>query len=79
MSHIRRSSAWSASLLGGTLWTGVIGHAQGPTQLSGSVLDASGLPLVGATVTLRGAADSVTKTNIEGQFDFRAIPKASTN
>ena len=37
--------------------------AQPPAQLVGSVLDATGLPLAGVTVTLRGASDQVTQTD----------------
>lgn len=51
------------------------GYAQAPAQLSGSVLDATGSPLAGATITLRGTTDRVTQTNSEGQFDFRSLPE----
>ena len=47
--------------------------AAGPasaSRLSGSVLDATGLPLAGATVTLRGAMERVTNTDADGRFDF---------
>jgi len=57
------------------LWIGVIGHAQGQARLSGSVHDAGGLPLVGATVTIRGATDRVTKTDAEGEFDLQGLPE----
>ena len=54
------------------LWLSYV-HAQPSAQLSGSVRDATGLPLVGATVTLRGAVGKATRTNSEGQFDFQGL------
>ena len=50
------------------------GHAQSPMHLSGSVLDATGLPLAAATVTLRGAVERVAETAVDGRFDFRNLP-----
>jgi hypothetical protein len=43
------------------------------------VIDASGLPLAGATVAIRGATDRVTKTDAEGRFEFRVFPKGTTS
>ncbi len=48
-------------------------RAQPSAQLSGNVVDATGLPLAGATVTLRGAVGKETLTNAEGQFDFQGL------
>ena len=50
------------------------GGAQSPAQLTGAVLDATGLPLAGATITIRGVAESVTHTDDNGQFDFPRLP-----
>ena len=41
------------------------------------VLDATGLPLVGAAVTLRGAVGKDTQTNAEGQFDFQGLAEGN--
>ena len=56
------------------LWLSASAHAQSAAQLSGNVLDATGLPLAGATITLRGAADRVTQSGSEGQFEFQGLP-----
>jgi iron complex outermembrane receptor protein len=57
------------------LWAGIITHAQAPAHLSGSVLDASGRPLAGATIAIQGPIDKVSKTDTDGQFDFQGIPQ----
>ena len=57
------------------LWMGADGYAQPSAQLAGSVQDATGLPLVGVTVTLRGASNKTTQTDAEGRFDFRSLPE----
>jgi iron complex outermembrane recepter protein len=74
MSLIQRAPAWGACILGSLLWMVVVGHAQEPAQLSGSVVDATGLPLVGATVAIQGAAEMVAKTDGKGQFIFQSLP-----
>ncbi len=53
---------------------GPAGHAQSPATLSGSVVDATGSPIAGAIVTLRGAGEQLTPTDAEGQFVFLNLP-----
>lgn len=50
-------------------------HADTPS-IRGRIIDPSGLPLPGVTVTLRSAAgeQTSTTTDIEGEFTFEAIP-----
>jgi Carboxypeptidase regulatory-like domain len=69
----RQSRAWSASVFAMMLWLAASGHAQTQAQLSGFVLDATGLPLAGATITLRGTATRVIQTDAQGQFDFQSL------
>ena len=52
--RVRQPRVWIVCVFFCVLWLSDA-HAQSSAQLSGSVLDATGLPLVGATVTLRGA------------------------
>ncbi len=62
-------------MLSGMLWMGADGYAQRSAHVTGSVTDATGLPLAGATITLRGASDRVTQTDSEGQFDVQSLPE----
>jgi iron complex outermembrane receptor protein len=48
--------------------------AQATGQLSGSVLDQTGAPLVGATVTVRGPRISTVHTDANGTFEFLGLP-----
>ena len=73
--HTRQLRAWSVCVLSGMLWMGADGHAQPSAQVTGSVTDTTGLPLAGATITLRGASDRVTQTDSEGQFDVQSLPE----
>ena len=69
-----RSKTWTACVFVSQLWMAAGASAQPPAQLSGSVLDATGLPLAGATITLGGASNHVAHTNSEGQFEFASLP-----
>ena len=51
------------------------GYGQASAQLAGSVEDATGLPLAGVTLTLRGASNRITQTDSEGQFEFQTLPE----
>ena len=62
-------------MLSGMLWMGADGYAQPSAHVTGSVTDTTGLPLAGATITLRGASDRVTQTDSEGQFDVQSLPE----
>ena len=64
---------WSACVLSTTLWMGADGYGQSSAQLAGSVQDATGLPLAGVTLTLRGPSNKLTQTDSEGQFDFQSL------
>ena len=39
------------------------------------VQDATGFPLAGVTVTIRGPGNKLTQTDSEGQFDFQSLPE----
>ena len=71
----RNTSASSVAVFLGMLWVCAAGYAQSPAYLSGSVLDSTGLPLAGATITLRGARNDATHTDSKGQFEFRSLPE----
>jgi iron complex outermembrane receptor protein len=49
-------------------------QAQSPAQLMGSVLDSTGLPLAGVTITIRGANDRATQTDSKGVFEWQNLP-----
>ena len=52
------------------LWmTGGV-SAQSVAELSGSVTDATGLPLTDVTITIKGPLNESARTNIAGQFTF---------
>ena len=65
---------WSAYVSSSMLWMGADGYGQSSAQLAGSVQDATGLPLAGVTLTLRGPSKKLTQTDSEGQFDFQSLP-----
>ncbi len=69
-----RLSGWTVCLCFGLIWLSGAGQAQSPLpaapSLSGSVVDATGLPLAGVTIALRGTSNPVAHTNIEGRFTF---------
>jgi len=44
-------------------------------HLTGSVSDATGLPLAGVTVELRGTTDFVIETDSKGAFEFGPLPE----
>ncbi len=77
MSYARQSRPWSACVLSSILWMGTDGYGYGQpsAQLAGSVQDATGLPLAGVTLTLRGPSNKLTQTDPEGQFDFQSLPE----
>ena len=75
MSQAPQSRAWSACVLAGLLWMGADGYAQPVAQLAGSVRDATGLPLVGVSLALRGPRHTLTQTDSEGRFDFQGLPE----
>ncbi len=62
-------------MLSTTLWMGADGYGQSSAQLAGSVHDATGLPLAGVTLTLRGPSNKLAQTDSEGQFDFQSLPE----
>ena len=61
---------WAGCLFASMLCMTAVGHAQSRAQISGSVVDATGRPLVGATIALRGPTDKSAQTGAEGRFDF---------
>lgn len=73
--HTWRLRAWIACLFFSMLWMGASGYARQSAQLLGSVLDATRLPLGGATITLRGPWEGVTESDANGQFDFQNLPE----
>ena len=54
-----------------------VAATQVPARVSGSVVDATGSPLAGVTVTLRGPVGGSTETNAVGRFDFPALDAGS--
>src|SRR5688572_30801680 len=72
MSRTLRSLSLTAAVVL-CLLLSAAGYAQTVSRLSGSVLDATGLPLAGTTVTLRGAGDDVTQTDAQGEFPFQGL------
>ena len=63
-------SAWCATLLMAAVCSAPVALAQSTAQIAGSVSDATGLPLAGATVRLAGAAERVVQTDPDGEFTF---------
>jgi iron complex outermembrane receptor protein len=49
--------------------------AQTPGQVTGSILDATGLPLAGVTISIRGTANRNAQTDADGQFDLQGVPE----
>ena len=70
ISRLAATGIVAVAALLGMLCMGAVRYAQPRAQISGSVVDATGLPLVGATVALRGAADKSAQTTAEGRFNF---------
>jgi hypothetical protein len=54
------------------------GSSSAQTQLTGRVVDASGQPIIGATITLTSIRYSV-KTDTEGRFQFAGTPGSTMN
>jgi hypothetical protein len=52
------------------------GHAQQSGQLAGAICDQTGGALVGASVTVRGAASREGKSDAAGRFEFRDLPSS---
>ena len=69
------SKAWIASFVASLLWASDPVNAQLPAQLSGSVRDATNVPLAGVTITVtgRGAAPATSQTDSKGQFTFERL------
>jgi iron complex outermembrane recepter protein len=70
--HSRHTAAW---ILIGIVSIGGAVDAQSSAQLTGSVRDATGLPLAGARVSLRGAGNRITQTDADGRFAFQGLPE----
>lgn len=77
MSHLpfSRSTlvAWVAYVLAATLWTVGPAYAQPLAELTGTVSDATGLPLVAVTITLRGTGRTIGVTDVHGRFEFQDL------
>jgi hypothetical protein len=70
--HSRPATVW---ILIGILSRGVVVDAQSSAQPTGSVVDATGLPLAGARISLRGTADRITQSDAHGRFVFQGVPE----
>jgi iron complex outermembrane recepter protein len=74
--HNRTTCAWMACAI--LILAGIeaaVVRAQKPAALAGSVLDATGLPLPGAEVTLRGSREWIMETDAAGRFDVQNLPE----
>jgi iron complex outermembrane recepter protein len=56
------------------LLAAVPSDAEPAAQVTGVVRDATGAPLAGVTIALRGPADRVAKTDEDGRFALRQLP-----
>jgi iron complex outermembrane receptor protein len=74
-SSARHFTAWNAWVLASMLWAVVPASAQPSGQVTGSILDETGLPLTGVTVSVRGAADREAQTDEGGRFDLQTLPQ----
>jgi TonB-linked SusC/RagA family outer membrane protein len=54
-----------------------IGVAMAQTQLRGTVVDESGMPVIGANIIEKGNPSNGTATNIDGQFNLSVAPDAT--
>ena len=61
-------------MLSSMLWMGAHGYGHLRRNSPDQSQIATGLPLVGVTLTLRGASTKLTLTDSEGQFDFQSLP-----
>jgi iron complex outermembrane receptor protein len=50
---------------------------QSSGRITGVVRDATGLPLAGASITVRGSVERVTRTSIDGTFDLQNLPEGA--
>jgi iron complex outermembrane receptor protein len=72
--RLPKAAAWSVWILTCALWLSEPAAAQRPGRLTGSVKDATGLPLVGVTMTVRGAVERFAQTGPDGRFAFHDLP-----
>ena len=63
-----------ACLLAASIWAPGAAGAQTAGQIAGTVTDVTGGALREATVTLRGPADRVARTDESGRFAFPDLP-----
>lgn len=71
--HSESRRLWLAWLMAASVWADAIAAPQASGQIRGTVTDAAGQPLAGATITLRGPTDHVAQTDSDGRFAFQLL------
>jgi Carboxypeptidase regulatory-like domain len=77
MSPNRATGALLLALIVLPLWTARAEATLQPGQLTGTVKNALNAPLPEVTITIRGPASQVARTDVDGRFDVPGLPEGT--